>query len=119
MGRVRVVLNSPDIEKILQHETMEALADIGDQVVDATGRPEDYEVQEYDGLTRARVTVRTVDEQDARAREARDHLLIQAIAIVASGNPGDPNRLIRYVSRAGVVSYRTQAEIDNYRRGNA
>ena len=76
----RVVLNHQDNEKILKSdEVMAACRKIGDAIHDGTGRPDDYEVQEFVGEHRARVTVRTVDDRHARAREARDHLLIFAL----------------------------------------
>lgn len=77
--RPRVVLNSRDNEKILKEAAMALLRQEGERIRQATGRPEDYEVQEYVGRNRARVTVRTVDNWDARAREARDHNLIRGL----------------------------------------
>lgn len=75
----RLTLNHRDLEKILKEEAMKACAEKGEQIRQATGRPDDYEVQEYVGQSRARVTVRTVDDWAARRREARDHLLIQGL----------------------------------------
>lgn len=76
----RVILNHRDNELILKSdEVMAACRKVGDAIQDTTGRPADYEVQEFIGEHRARVTVRTVDDHAARAREAQDHLLIFAL----------------------------------------
>ena len=83
MAKPRVVLNHRDLEKILKEATLPLLRAEGEQIRQATGRPDDYEVQEGVGPNRARVTVRTVDDFAARGREARDHNLIRGLG--ASG----------------------------------
>lgn len=83
MASSRFVRNSRDLEKILKEAAaMKPCAEIGEKIRQATGNPGDYEVQEYVGRQRARVTVRTIDEWSARIREARDHRLIQGLGSV-------------------------------------
>ena len=115
-NRPRIRLNNVDNEKILKRLAMDACVDVAEKIQDLTGAPEDYEIEEYVGQSRARVTIRTIDEWPARTREARDHNLIRALAEYSANAPANPNRLIQYTSARGVVSYRTQAEIDNYTR---
>lgn len=80
MASSRISLNHADLEKLLKSpEVMAACREVGEAVRNGTGRPDDYEVQEFVGTSRARVTVRTVDDRAARAREARDHRLIAAL----------------------------------------
>lgn len=82
MAQYQVDLNSPDLEAILKgDEVRAALLDVGEQVRNSTGRPEDYEVDESTVPSRARVSVHTPDGNwAAHNREARDHLLLAAIA---------------------------------------
>lgn len=80
MANNRVSLNHGDLEKLLKSpEIIAACRQVGDSVRNGTARPDDYEVQEFVGESRARVTVRTVNDRAARAREARDHHLIAAL----------------------------------------
>jgi hypothetical protein len=71
--------DSRELDKVLKELTRQALREKAEQIRQATGHPEDYEIQERTGPSRAAVTVRTVDEWPARAREARDHNLIRGL----------------------------------------
>lgn len=111
-------LNHAALEDILKsEEVIGAMYDIAAEIVDKTGMPADeYEIEEWVGQNRARVSIKTANIK-AHVHEARDHNLVRALGGVQSSSP-DPNRLIQYVSAAGRVSMRTQAEIDNYTRNS-
>lgn len=114
-NRVRIELNPVAARELLRSpEVVDELLRIGDQVAAAAGPG--YEVEEWVGVNRARVQVRTeYDNWASRAREMRDHNLIRALGGSEANTP-DPNELIEYVSRAGVRSMRTRREVANYTR---
>lgn len=72
-----VKLNHQELRKLLQSPAVMAeLKRRGDKIAAAAGPG--FEVEEYVGRQRARVTVRTATWR-ARGREARDHILIRAL----------------------------------------
>lgn len=118
MARNEYFLNHHVLEDILQsEEVFKIMRDIAESIVESTPHPDDYEIEEWAGRSRARVSIKTIGVP-AHVREARDHNLVRALA-GAQSQSTDPNRLIEYTSRAGRVSYRTQAEIDNYTRNSS
>ena len=93
MARPRYRRDSKELDKVLKKLTKKALRDKADEIRQATGRPGDYEIEERTGPTRFGVTIRTIDEWPARAREARDHLLIQALGATGGVVYENPDEL--------------------------
>lgn len=110
-------LNHSALEDILKsEEVIAAMRHVAENIVEATGMPAgEYSIEEWVGHSRARVSIKT-EGIIAHVHEARDHNLVRALAGVQSSSPSS---LIQYTSRAGRVSYRTQAEVDNYTRNSA
>jgi hypothetical protein len=78
-------LNHTELAKILKSpEVMSALHDVADMVVAAHPHPEDLEIEDYEGRTRNRVSVKTTNVR-AHVREARNHGLVQALGSVQGG----------------------------------
>lgn len=116
MARRDYTLNSHNLDNILKsEEVIKVMRDIADGIVAATGMPaEEYEIEEWVGHSRARVSIKT-SGIIAHVHEARDHNLVRALG---GGSPS-ASGLIQYTSRSGRVSMRTQAEIDNYTRNSS
>ena len=73
----RVKLNSQGVRDVLRSPAVMAeLRRRGNKIAAAAGSG--FEVEQYVGRNRARVTVRTAT-WPARGREARDHILIRAL----------------------------------------
>lgn len=75
----RVTLNRPNVAKVARVESMPLLRSLGEQVLGIVGT-EHYEMQEWRGRNRARVTIRTKDNWRSRGHEARHHNLVAALA---------------------------------------
>jgi hypothetical protein len=116
MANNRVTLNHRDIEKVLKQQSMSQLRAVAERVLAIVGT-EFYEIEEWVGESRARVTVRTKDDWKSRGHEAKHHDLIRALGQIGGEAPPNPNELIEYTSSRGVVSMRTRAEVANYTRG--
>ncbi len=81
----RLTLNHRALEKILKEAVVKHLEDIAEDVVYATGLPEeDLEVETWVGVNRARVSVKTANPA-AHIRESRDHDLVRALSAVQRG----------------------------------
>lgn len=111
MARTQITLNHAELAKILKSdEVMGEMMIIADDILGRTEKPDsDYEVEEWVGRSRARVSITTATPQ-ARLNEATEHTLLVALG-QATGST-----LQVYTSRSGRTSLRTQAEIDNYTR---
>ena len=111
MAKTQIRLNHAALEDILKSsEVIDEMTTLANEIVARTHKPlDDYEVEEWVGINRARVSIKTMTPQ-ARLNEATEHTLL-----VALGNGTGP-QLILYTSRSGRTSLRTQAEIDNYTR---
>lgn len=109
--RIQITINHAAAEEILKSEAViEEMLDLAEQIVEKTGKPfDDYEIEDWVGINRARVSIFTATQQ-ARVNEATEHTLLQAL-----GGMGGEQRFL-YTSSRGVTSLRTQAEIDNYTR---
>lgn len=86
MARNDIVLNHAALENILKsEEVIKAMRDIAEDIVGATGIPAaEYEIEEWVGVKRARVSIKTANVQ-AHVREARDHNLVHALGQVQNG----------------------------------
>jgi hypothetical protein len=104
-------LNHAALEEILKSErVITEMLDIAEDIIGRTGEdPSDYDVEEWVGRNRARVSIVTATPQ-ARLNEATEHTLLRAL-----GSGIGPTLQV-YTSRSGATSLRTQAEIDNYTR---
>jgi hypothetical protein len=81
----KVKLNHKEIDRILKGQTgnvAQVLEGYAQRIVDATGNPEDYEIETWVGATRVRVSVETASRA-AAVREAQDHTLIRALGAVS------------------------------------
>jgi hypothetical protein len=115
MARATFQLNHAELRKLLQNEALDECNKIGEQILAIVGE-EHYEIEDWVGQNRGRVTVRTRDDFHSMGHEAKHHKLIQALGQIAGGLTEDPNELIEYTSAAGRVSMRTRAEVANYTR---
>lgn len=78
-------LNHEALGKILKGQTgsvVSRLESAGQQVMDATGKPDDYEMETWVGRSRARVSIRPATRA-ASAAEARDHILLRALGSIS------------------------------------
>lgn len=109
--RIQITINHAEAEEILKSEAViEEMLALAEEIVERTGKPEDdYKIEEWIGVNRARVSIFT-DTQQARVNEATEHTLLQAL-----GGMGGEERFL-YTSSRGVTSLRTAAEIANYTR---
>jgi hypothetical protein len=112
--------NSPDLRKILQTEGLEVSRKVAAQILAIVGT-EHYEIDEWIGRNRGRVSVQTKPNGKSMGHEAKHHNLIRALAQVGTGSstPQSTSNLVQYVSKSGRVSMITQAQADNYRRRRA
>ena len=87
MANNQVRINSATAEKILKGQignVTEVMEGLADQIMAATGQPDEYERETWVGVSRARVSVVTAT-QKARRDEATDHTLLGALGSVQSG----------------------------------
>lgn len=86
MARNQYVLNHRNLEDILKsEEVIKAMRDIAEDIVGATGMPEgEYEIEEWVGRERARVSIKT-NGIIAHVHEARDHNLVRGLGQVQHG----------------------------------
>jgi len=86
VARNDIVLNHTALENILKsEEVIKAMRDIAEDIVDATGMPDtEYEIEEWVGVERARVSIKTTGII-AHVHEARDHNLVHALGQVQNG----------------------------------
>jgi hypothetical protein len=110
--------NSAELRKILQKQAMPAVRQVADQILAKVGT-QHYESEEWIGVNRGRVTVRTKPDGISMGHEAKHHALIAALGGVGSESAPDPNERIAYTNRRGVTSMRTRAEIANYTRNRS
>lgn len=73
--------NSPDLRKILQTEGLEVSRKVADQILAIVGT-EHYEIDEWVGRSRGRVTIRTKPDGASMGHEAKHHNLIRALGSV-------------------------------------
>lgn len=111
MARTRITLNHAALAKILKSdEVIDEMTSLANEIVGRTEKPlDDYEIEDWVGVNRARVSIVTATPQ-ARLNEATEHTLLLALG------SGIGPALQLYTSRSGRTSLRTQAEIDNYTR---
>jgi hypothetical protein len=109
--RTQITINHAEAEKILKSEAViEEMLSLAEQIVERTAKPaDDYEIEEWIGVNRARVSIWTANRH-ARVNEATEHTLLQAL----SGMGG--REMFLYTSASGRTSLRTAAEIANYTR---
>jgi phage-related protein len=112
--RTQITINHAEAEKILKSEAViEEMLSLAEEIVERTAKPtDDYEIEEWIGINRARVSIWTANRQ-ARVNEATEHTLLQAL-----GGMGGEERFL-YTSSRGVTSLRTRAEIANYTRNRS
>lgn len=80
----RIRLNHAELEKILKEAVMAELRAVADRVVAAMDHPDDYDIEEFVGQNRARVSVKT-NSVEAHVDEAREHNLVRALGSVQGG----------------------------------
>lgn len=77
----RVRINSDVAEKILKGQVgnvVQVMESLADDIMSATGQPDEYERETWIGVNRARVSVVTATTK-ARRDEATDHTLLSAM----------------------------------------
>jgi len=76
-------LNHADMRKLLQTEALDVCNQIGEEILAIVGE-EHYEIEDWVGQNRGRVTVRTQDDWASRGHEAKHHKLIQALGQIGA-----------------------------------
>lgn len=73
--------NHADLRKILQTEGLQVTRKVADRILAIVGT-EHYELEEWVGENRGRVTVRTKNDFKSRGHEAKHHNLIRALGSI-------------------------------------
>jgi len=79
--RMRIVLNSNELRRLLQTDGLRVTRKVGEQVLAIVGT-EHYEMVEWVGQNRGRVTIRTKPDGRSMGHEAKHHNLIRALGSV-------------------------------------
>lgn len=86
MAANSVRINHAEVAKLLKSdEVMAAMRKIANRIVERTEKPDDYVIEEWVGVNRARVSVWT-NTTAARVNEARDHVLLNALGSQEMGD---------------------------------
>lgn len=73
--------NNPDLRRILQTDGLKVSRQVADKILAIVG-DEHYEIEEWVGVNRGRVTVRTKPNGRAMGHERKHHDLIRALSMV-------------------------------------
>ena len=79
--RMRIVLNSNELRRLLQTDGLRVTREVGKRVLEIVGT-EHYEMVEWVGQNRGRVTIRTKPDGRSMGHEAKYHNLIRALGSV-------------------------------------
>lgn len=77
-NRMRIQLNSRELRRLLQTDGLVVTRKIGEKVLAIVGT-EHYEMEEWVGRNRGRVTIRTKSDGASMGHEAKHHDLIRAL----------------------------------------
>jgi len=82
--RVEISINHAEAEEILKSQAViDEMMTLAEDIVERTGKPvDDYEIEEWVGVNRARVSIFTLTPQ-AKLNEATEHTLLRALGEVS------------------------------------
>lgn len=79
--KMRIKLNSNELRRLLQTDGLNVTIEVGKKILDIVGT-EHYEMEEWVGRNRGRVTIRTKPDGASMGHEAKHHNLIRALGSI-------------------------------------
>lgn len=79
--KMKIELNSSELRRLLQTDGLVVTRKVGEKILDIVGT-EHYEIEEWVGRNRGRVTIRTKPDGVSMGHEAKYHNLIRALGSV-------------------------------------